>query len=137
MPEQRLDIATVDGVADSYLALPEGEPRGGVLFLVDIYGVRPRTEEMAQRIASGGYAVLVPNVFYRAGRAPVLEMPGSKDAESRAAFFEQVKPLIAALTAEALASDGAAYLDALAEHAPGRAVLDGYCMGGRLAWRIA
>jgi carboxymethylenebutenolidase len=137
VPDERLEIVTADGVADSFLALPDGAPRGAVLFLMDIYGVRPRTEEMARRIAAEGYAVLLPNVFYRAGRAPVLEMPDFKDAASREGFMEQVKPLIAELTPAALASDGAAYLDALAERAPGPAVLDGYCMGGRLAWRIA
>lgn len=137
MADLRLDIRTDDGVADSYLALPEGEPRGGVLFLIDAYGLRERTEEMARRIAGVGYAVLVPNVFYRAGRAPVLAMPDFKSAESREAFMAEVKPLMGALTPAAMAADGAAYLDALAEHAPGPAGLTGYCMGGRLGWRIA
>ncbi len=137
MPAQSLDIETVDGVADSFLALPEGEPRAGVLFLIDAYGLRPRIEEMAARIAAEGYAVLAPNVFYRAGRAPVLEMPDFKDAASREAFMASVKPLMAALTPAAMASDGAAYLDALATRAPGRVGLTGYCMGGRLGWRIA
>lgn len=128
---------TADGVADSFLALPEGEPRAAVLFLIDAYGLRARTEEMARRIAGRGYAVLVPNVFYRTGRAPVLEMPDFEEAASREAFMARVKPLMAELTPAAIATDGAAYLDALAEHAPGPAGLTGYCMGGRLGWRIA
>jgi carboxymethylenebutenolidase len=132
-----LEIATADGVADSFLALPDAQPRGAVLFLIDAYGLRERTEEMALRIAAEGYAVLVPNVFYRAGRAPVLEMPDFKDAASREGFMAGVKPLMAELTPAALARDGVAYLDALGEHAPGRAGLTGYCMGGRLGWRIA
>ena len=132
-----LEITTADGVADSFLALPDGQPRGAVLFLIDAYGLRERTEEMALRIAGEGYAVLVPNVLYRAGRAPVLEMPDFKDAASREEFMTGVKPLMAELTPAALAGDGAAYLDALGEHAPGRAGLTGYCMGGRLGWWIA
>jgi carboxymethylenebutenolidase len=137
VPALRLDVATPDGVADSFLALPDGEPRAGVLFLVDAYGLRERTEEMALRIAGEGYAVLVPNVFYRAGRAPVLAMPDFKDAASRERFMARVKPLMAEMTPAALAGDGAAYLEALAEHASGRAGVTGYCMGGRLGWRIA
>jgi carboxymethylenebutenolidase len=137
VPDLRLDITTADGVADSFLALPDGEPRAPVLFLIDAYGLRAQTEEMARRIAAEGYAVLVPNAFYRAGRAPVLEMPDFKDAASREAFMAGVKPLMGELTPAAMGSDGAAYLDALAEHAPGRAGLSGYCMGGRLGWRIA
>jgi len=132
-----LEITTADGVADSFLALPDGQPRGAVLFLIDAYGLRERTEEMALRIAGEGYAVLVPNVLYRAGRAPVLEMPDFKDAASREEFMTGVKPLMAELTPAALAGDGAAYLDALGEHATGRAGLTGYCMGGRLGWWIA
>lgn len=137
MPDLRLDISTADGVADSFLALPDGEPRAPVLFLIDAYGLREQIEEMARRIAAEGYAVLVPNVFYRAGRAPVLAMPDFKEAASREGFMTQVKPLIGELTPAAIGRDGAAYLDALAEHAPGRAGLAGYCMGGRLGWRIA
>lgn len=137
VPSQSLDIETADGVADSFLALPDGEPRAAVLFLIDAYGLRRRTEEMAERITAEGYAVLVPNVFYRAGRAPVLAMPDFKDAASREEFMAGVKPLMGALTPAAMASDGAAYLDALAERAPGRVGLTGYCMGGRLGWRIA
>jgi carboxymethylenebutenolidase len=137
VPSLKFDIGTADGAADSFLAMPEQEPRAGVLFLVDAYGLRRRTEEMAERIAAQGYAVLVPNVFYRAGRAPVLEMPDFKDAASREAFMGAVKPLMAELTPAAMASDGAAYLDALAERVSGRVALTGYCMGGRLGWRIA
>jgi carboxymethylenebutenolidase len=137
MLRSSLDVTTADGVADSYLVLPEGEPKGAVLFVVDAYGLRARIEEMAERIAGEGYAVLAPNVFYRAGRAPVLPMPDTTDEASHHAFFAEVKPLMAELGPEAMASDGAAYLDALAAQAPGPAAITGYCMGGRLGWRVA
>jgi carboxymethylenebutenolidase len=132
-----LDVTTLDGVADSYLALPESEPRGAVLFFIDAFGLRERIYEMSDRIAAEGYAVLAPNVFYRHGRAPVLPMPNLTDGESREAFFADVKPLMAELGPEAMARDGAAYLDLLAEHAAGPAAISGYCMGGRLGWRVA
>lgn len=137
MPDLRLGITTPDGVADSFLALPDGEPRAGVLFLIDAFGLREQIELMARRIAGEGYAVLAPNLFYRAGPAPVLEMPDLEAVDSREAFMAQVMPLIAELTPAAVASDGAAYLDALAEHVPGRVGVTGYCMGGRLGWSIA
>lgn len=128
---------TTDGVADSHLALPDGPPRGAVLFLIDAFGLRPRTREMAARIAAEGYAVLAPNVFYRAGRAPVLEMPDFTVGSARETFIARVKPLMDELTPEAMQRDGAAYLDALAAHAPGPVRISGYCMGGRLGWRVA
>ena len=76
MHGQTIEIPTADGVADAYLVGPDdGGSHPGVLFIMDAYGVRPRIEEMADQIASQGYVVLAPNVFYRAGRAPVLPMP--------------------------------------------------------------
>jgi carboxymethylenebutenolidase len=138
MPSTTVDIRTPDGVADAYLSRPDDEARHpGVLFLMDAYGLRPRIEEMADRIAARGYAVLAPNVFYRAGRTPVLPFPDMGDAEQRSAFFAQVRPLMGQLTPEAMASDGAAYLDELGTVADGAAGLTGYCMGTRLAIRIA
>src|SRR5262245_47226969 len=104
---------------------------------MDAYGVRPRIEEMADRIAERGYAVLAPNVFYRAGRTPVLPFPDMTDGDARADFFKSVRPLMGELTPERIAADGAAYLDELAEVASGPGALTGYCMGARLGLRIA
>ena len=71
-----IDVPTPDGVADCYLTKPAGDAaRPGVLFMIDAIGLRPRIEEMADRIAAEGYVVLAPNVFYRAGRAPLWETP--------------------------------------------------------------
>jgi carboxymethylenebutenolidase len=108
-----------------------------VLLIIDAIGLRPRIEEMADRIASRGYTVLAPNVFYRAGRAPVLPLADFTDPDSRASFMQAVRPLMDELTPERIVSDGRAYLDYLADLAPGPAAITGYCMGGRLGWRIA
>ncbi|HZU40503.1 MAG TPA: dienelactone hydrolase family protein [Solirubrobacteraceae bacterium] len=138
MSGSKIDVKTHDGTADAYLALPDdGQPRHGVLLLMDAFGLRDVIEEMADRIAARGYAVLAPNLFYRAGRAPLFEMPDLSTDEARGAFFAQLRPLMDALTADRVAADGEAYLDALAEHAPEPAAITGYCMGARLGLRIA
>jgi carboxymethylenebutenolidase len=108
-----------------------------VLFIMDAFGLRPRIEEMADRIAARGYVVLAPNVFYRAGRAPVLAHPDFAEPGARERFFGAVRPLMDQLTPERIAGDGAAYLDHLAELAPGPVAITGYCMGARVGWRIA
>jgi carboxymethylenebutenolidase len=131
-------IETSDGVADAYLTRPDdGDRHPGVLFVMDAYGLRPRIEEMADRIAERGYAVLAPNVFYRAGRAPVLAFPDMTSEDARGEFFKEVRPLVGELTPERLAADGGAYLDELAKVAREPVAITGYCMGARLGWRIA
>src|SRR4051794_38493420 len=138
MPNSTIDIETSDGVADACRARPDGgDSHPGVLFLMDAYGLRPRIEEMADRIAQQGYVVLAPNVFYRAGRSPVIPFPDFSDESSRGEFFKQVRPLMEELTPERLGADGGAYLDELAKHADGPVAITGYCMGVRLGVRIA
>jgi carboxymethylenebutenolidase len=133
-----LDIQTPDGVADAYLASPDdGRRHPGVLFMMDGIGLRPRIEEMADRIAAHGYTVLAPNAFYRGGRAPVVPIPDWSGETARAEFFEQLGPLMQQLTPERAASDGRAYLDELAEHADAPFAVVGYCMGVRLSLWIA
>jgi carboxymethylenebutenolidase len=138
VPTQTIDIETPDGVADAYLTRPEGDERlPGVLLIVDAYGLRPQIAEMAERIAAGGYVVLAPNVFYRAGRAPVVPLPDFSDPDARGAFFPKIMPVIGQLTAGALERDGGAYLDYLDGVATGPYAITGYCMGARVALRIA
>jgi carboxymethylenebutenolidase len=133
-----VEITTPDGVAEAYLTRPDDPPHPGVLFITDVFGLRSTIEEMADRIAADGYVVLAPNVFYRAGRPPVLPMPDRDDPEQRTSFWQAARPLIEQLTPVRLAADGAAYLDYLREVAsPGPVGITGYCMGGRLGWRIA
>jgi carboxymethylenebutenolidase len=138
MPSSQVDITTPDGVANAYLARPDDQPHPGVLFLIDAFGLRPTIEEMAERIAADGYIVLAPNVFYRAGRDPVPAIPDLSDPDERGRFFQALGPLREPLTNQAVASDGAAYLDYLADAgAQGPVAITGYCMGARLGWAIA
>ena len=69
MIEETLDIATKDGAMETFICRPE---RGGrippVLFLMDAPGIREELRDMARRLATVGYCVLLPNLYYRAGR---------------------------------------------------------------------
>jgi carboxymethylenebutenolidase len=132
------EISTPDGVADAYVARADEERHPGVLLIMDAFGLRPAIFGLADRIAADGYAVLAPNVFYRAGRPPVIAVPDFDDPEQVAAFFGSARPLMDELTPERLAADGAAYLDRVGEVASsGPVAITGYCMGGRLGWWIA
>jgi carboxymethylenebutenolidase len=137
MRSEMVDVTTRDGVADAYLARPDDQRGPAVLLVMDAFGLRPQIERMADRIATRGFVVLAPNVFYRAGRAPVVALDGLGDPDRQRPLFERVMPLIRELTAERMVSDGGAYLDRLEQLSRGPVAITGYCMGGRVAWRVA
>ncbi|ROQ63680.1 carboxymethylenebutenolidase [Streptomyces sp. 840.1] len=141
MPTKTLLIPTADGRADALAAFPDSDERHpGVLLYPDAFGVRPVLEEMALELAGHGYYVLVPNIFYRHGPAPVIELPEHIGAEARPAIFAQVMPLIEAHTSERALRDADAYLEFLTgrpEVSAGPVAAVGYCMGGTLAMRTA
>lgn len=127
-----------DGPIDARLARPAGEGRWpAVIMLTDIFGVRPVYERMAERLAGQGYAVLLPNLYHRVGRAPLFETrPDFNVPEVRAHMFG----LKDSLTRDRIRSDGAAALDFLAAHAavaPGPVGAVGYCMSGTFALWLA
>jgi carboxymethylenebutenolidase len=135
-----VDIPTPDGVADAYLVTPgDGGSHRAVLVFMDAFGLRPRLREMAERLASHGFAVLVPNLFYRAGRAPLYDSSsGLRDPDRRAEIFAAAAPMMRALTPDTIAEDVRSYLDFLADReevASGPVAVVGYCMGGAHALR--
>jgi carboxymethylenebutenolidase len=141
MPTQSLQIPTADGQADAFAAFPgEGERHPGVLMYPDGFGIRPVLREMARELAGHGYSVLVPNIFYRHGPAPVLELPDHIGEEARPAIFAELMPMIEAHTTERILRDAEAYLEFLTtrpEVAPGPVAVTGYCIGGLLATHTA
>lgn len=107
---------------------------------MDAFGVRPHLKAMADRLAEAGYAVLVPNVFYRSGHTPVLDLPEFIDTSQRTELFDQIGPMMRELTPERAVDDAEAYLAWLAERpevADGPVGVTGYCMGARLSLRTA
>ena len=137
--ETDVNVATPDGVADSVLFHPAGKgTHPAVLIWTDILGLRPVFRDMGRRLAAQGYVVLVPNPYYRKLKAPVVgpDFDFSKP-ESRAV----VMPLMASLTPEGGMTDAKAFiafLDAQPQtKKAARAGVQGYCMGGPLAFRSA
>jgi carboxymethylenebutenolidase len=138
MRKGMVDVPTEDGVADSYLVVPDGSSPGVLLFM-DAFGLRPRIEEMADNIAARGYAVLAPNLLYRGGRSPLVDMSDLADPDKRGAVFGQLMPMINALDPAAVVRDATKYIDFLTAQdgvEAGPVVITGYCMGGTNALRV-
>ncbi|WP_392839175.1 dienelactone hydrolase family protein [Streptomyces sp. LN500] len=136
-----VDIPTQDGTADAYLTHPDDStPHPAVLLYMDAFGLRPHLKEMADRLARAGYTVLVPNVFYRHGRAPVVELPDVIGPARRPEIFERLGPIMTSLTPDLAMRDADAYLRWLAASpltTDGPVGITGYCMGAGLALRTA
>jgi carboxymethylenebutenolidase len=119
-----------EGEADAYLTRPDGVgPWPGVLWFMDGLGWRKTMFEMADRLASHGYVVLVPNLFWRAGAPQVFDASAFSDPAVR----EKILKLIGETAPNAM-KDAAVWLDALAAlpevKQKQRLATNGYCMGG-------
>jgi len=134
----RIEIETRDGLCPSYVFRPEsGGPWPAVLVFMDGIGIRPAVLEVGARLASEGYYVLLPDLFYRSGPyAPMNPRTVFTDPEQR-----KVREKYSALATQAnIMSDTRAFLDYLAAQPdvkPGGIGTTGYCMGGSLALAAA
>lgn len=141
MPTANVQISTADGECDAFVAYPDdGEQHPGVLMYMDIFGLRPVLRELAEELAGHGYYVLVPNVFYRHGTAPVVELPEFIDAESRPMMSQKLMPLLQGYRTDQVLRDADAFVDYLTsrrEVSSGPIGAVGYCMGAVLAMRTA
>ncbi|QXN95686.1 dienelactone hydrolase family protein [Nocardia iowensis] len=141
MPSKTLQIPTPDGRADAFAAFPDdGQRHPAVLLYPDAFGPRPVLERMARELAEHGYYVLVPNLLYRHGAAPVVDLPEHIRETARPAITAQLMPLIQAHTTERILRDADAYLEFLTtqpEVSAGPVAVIGYCIGGLLAMRTA
>jgi len=139
--EDEVTIKTPDGVCDAAFIHPANGVHPGVLVWPDAAGLRPAMRELGRRLAAEGYAVLVPNPFYRIGKAPMYETAATidfADPPTRAKVYALMDSVNAADHAEKDAAAYVAFLDAQAAVDKTRKIgVQGYCMGGALTVRTA
>ena len=126
MVEHHLDIPTADGAMNSFVVHPEeGGPFPVVLFYMDAPGKREELHDMARRLGSAGYYVILPNLYYRRDRD--FRMGTGDDA--RRIMFEHMRtltrPLVLTDTAALLG-----FIDSDPAARPGKVGAVGYCMSG-------
>jgi carboxymethylenebutenolidase len=137
--EKDVEVKTADGVADAALFYPKGKGKWpAVLLWPDVMSLRPVFRDMGRRLAAAGYVVLVPNLYYRVKKAPVVEGAFNfANPDDRA----KLTPLRASVTPAGTFKDAEAYvafLDAQPQTNKAKKVgVQGYCMGGPLAFRTA
>ncbi len=126
-----IDIRTKDGVMNTFITHPEENgPHPVVIFLMDAPGKREELHDMAHRLGSAGYYVMLPNLYYRRLREFDVE------SSSREEMFEHMHSLSNAMVCEDVealfhfaASDSAAR--------DGKTGCVGYCMSGPFVFAAA
>jgi carboxymethylenebutenolidase len=130
MIEQTVDIATRDGAMETFIVHPDQGAHPPVLFLMDAPGIREELRDMARRLATVGYYVMLPNLYYRAGRdtiyGPDVMNPGSAERD-------RMRAVRTKMTIPPVMDDVAAMI-AHADRRPaakrGPVGTHGYCMSG-------
>src|SRR5690349_18606675 len=127
MIETEVDIPTADGAMNTFIVHPEeGGPHPVVLFYMDAVGLRNELRDMARRLASVGYYVVLPNLYYRKSRDFMLK---ERTPEAMAAMFE----LMHSLSNGLVVADTEAmlrFIDAQPQADARRVGATGYCMSG-------
>lgn len=136
---QRIDIETRDGICPGYIYRPEGAgPWPAVLVFMDGVGIRPAMLAVGERLATYGYFVLLPDLYYRSGPyAPMNPHTVFSVPEERKVLMEKFFSLA---TPANVMSDTRAFLDYLAREPDarkGRIATTGYCLGGLLSLTAA
>lgn len=132
MTQQRTDAVTVeDGSFDLHVWTPDSGTGPGLLLIQEIFGVGPYIRAVAERLASAGYVVGAPDIFWRLHR----NWEAAHDEAGLAASLENVQQLDVPLAI----TDCAASLEQLAttDGVQGRPGVIGFCLGGTLAWAVA
>src|SRR6185312_12206346 len=130
MIESIRDIATRDGEMETFIVHPDRGAHPVVLFLMDAPGIRAELYDMARRLATVGYYVMLPNLYYRAGKdtkygPDVLEKGSAEQARMRAVRTKMTIPPVMDDVAAMIA-----YADTKKEAKKGPVGTHGYCMSG-------
>jgi carboxymethylenebutenolidase len=137
MIEETLDIATADGAMETFICRPERGASPPVFFLMDAPGIREELRDMARRLASVGYCVLLPNLYYRFGRDTLY---GPEVLVHGSAEHQRMRAVRTRMTIPPVMDDVAAllrFVDDGAKAKPGPVGCHGYCMSGPYALAAA
>jgi carboxymethylenebutenolidase len=131
MIEEVLDIKMTDGEMETFVCRPDrGGPFPAIFMLMDAPGIREELYQMTRRLASVGYYVILPNLYYRAGKdtkygPDVLEKDSAENTRMRAVRTKMTIPPVMQDFADMLA-----YVDTQDEAKPGPVGTHGYCLSG-------
>jgi len=137
MIERQIEIVTPDGPMNTFICHPERDsPHPAIIFFMDAPGIREELRDMARRLGTVGYYVMLPNLYYRAN----VEELGSVVGEANLATRQKALQLMTTINIPMVMQDVDALLAfAAADEAASRGPMGcvGYCMSGQYAINAA
>ena len=124
----RIELTASDGhTLSAYRADPQGDARGGIVIVQEVFGVNDHVRGVCDGYAADGYAVVAPAVFDRVEHGVELGYEGDdltrgRELRGELGWDNPLLDVQAAVAALRLA---------------GKVAVIGYCFGGSVAWLAA
>ena len=126
---QMIDLETQDGqTISAYRAEPEGEPRGGLVVIQEIWGVNSHIRSVADGYAAEGYLVIAPAIFDRIEGGVTMDEYTQETMQKGFGYMQKVDEDKALLDIRAAVATAAG---------AGNVGVVGFCFGGRMTWLSA
>jgi carboxymethylenebutenolidase len=133
MIDRQIDIVTRDGRMSTFVTHPDrGGPFPVIIFYMDAPAIREELRDMARRLGTAGYYVMLPNLYYRSGVMELGPLPTDPDSPERQKMFD----LMGSLSIPLIMSDTRSllsYAEGDPQASKGPMGTLGYCMSGQYA----
>src|SRR2546423_2798573 len=94
MIDQQIEISTKDGHTSTFITHPERDgPHPVIIFYMYAPAIREELRDMARRLATSGYYVMLPNLYYRQGVMELGPLPADPESPERKRMFELMRSL--------------------------------------------
>jgi carboxymethylenebutenolidase len=137
MIDQQIEIPTRDGQTTTFITHPERDgPHPVIIFYMDAPAIREELRDMARRLGTSGYYVMLPNLYYRSGVMELGPLPADPESPERKRMFG----LMASINIPLVMEDTRALLAYADGQSAARSDIVstvGYCMSGRYAINAA
>jgi carboxymethylenebutenolidase len=133
MPEIRIEAPDGAGAFAAYVAEPKAKPAGAVVMIQEIFGVNAAMRALSDWVAEMGFVAVAPDLFWR--QEPGVQL----DPDQGQAQWDRAFALMKGMDQDKAVEDLKATLAAARKlpGANGKAATMGFCLGGRLAYRMA
>ncbi len=130
MRTEWLTVPLSDGDMQAYAAWPEGETKGAVVAIMEIWGVNDTMRHHAHEYADAGFVCLVPDLFWR-------QEPGVQLSDSNPDHIPKAFDLYYWFDYDYGVQDMAETIDFLSDLSGGQKTgAVGYCLGGKLCYLL-